>query len=138
LIPGVNKLGPLGSMPFSVGDGGVALDGVVVVIVVVVDVDGACSPLLPQPAVSAPIAISAPPPRTANKRRVNKFEFIVWSCSFKAGDPPPKGWFLGWTTHTRQASRRETSYVVMLEGNSQLYSSPLIGKGAVPSTLMSR
>jgi hypothetical protein len=93
LIPGVNKLGPLGSKPFSVGDGGVALEGVVVVVVVVVDVEGACSPLLPQPAVSAPIAIRAPPPRTANKRRVNKFEFIVWSCSFKASDPPPKGGF---------------------------------------------
>src|ERR1700754_3834096 len=82
LTPGVNRLPPVGLMPFSVGDGGVALDdgGVVVVVVVVVDGEGACSPLLPHPARSAPIAISAPPPTTAVKWRMNGFELMV-------GDP---------------------------------------------------
>ena len=76
MMPGVNRLGPLGSMPFSVGDGGATLDVVVVVVVVVDDVDGAFSPLLPH-AVSAPIAISAPPPATAIKRRINSFELMI-------------------------------------------------------------
>lgn len=77
LTGGVNKLPPVGLICFSVGDGGTALDeGVVVVVVVVVVVEGACSPLLPHPAVSAPIAISAPPPATARNRRVNEFELM--------------------------------------------------------------
>ena len=77
---------PVGLMPFSVGDGGAALDGgVVVVVVVVVDVvEGACSPLLPHPAVSAPIAIRAPPPTTAIKRRVNEFELMNFRISYAA------------------------------------------------------
>ena len=75
LTPGVNKLPPVGLMPFSVGDGGGALDdGGVVVVVVVVVVEGVCSLLLPHPARSAPVAISAPPPTTATKRRVNGSE----------------------------------------------------------------
>ena len=68
---------PVGLVPFSVGDGGAALDGgvvEVVVVVVVVVVEGACSPLLPHPAVNAPMAISAPPPATTIKRRVNESE----------------------------------------------------------------
>jgi hypothetical protein len=80
LTPGVNRLPPVGLMPFSVGEGGTALDdgGDVVVVVVVVDeVEGACSPLLPHPARNAPIAISAPPPTTATKRGVNGFELMV-------------------------------------------------------------
>lgn len=78
LTGGVNRFPPVGLMPFSVGDGGAALDdGVVVVVVVVVDVDGACSPLLPHPARSAPIAISAPPPTTATTRGVNGFELMT-------------------------------------------------------------
>jgi len=50
-----------------------------VVVVVVVVVEGVCS-LLPHPARSAPVAISAPPPTTATRRRVNGFELMV-------GDP---------------------------------------------------
>ena len=81
LMPGVNRLPPVGLMPFSVGDGGGALDdGGVVVVVVVVVVEGVCSLLFPHPARSAPVAISAPPPTTATRRRVNSFELMV-------GDP---------------------------------------------------
>ncbi len=70
-------------MPFSVGDGGAALDGGVVVVVVVVDVvEGVCSPLLPHPAVSAPIVITAAPPTTAIRRRVNKFELMNFRISY--------------------------------------------------------
>ena len=76
LISGVKRLPPVGLMPFSVGDGGVALVGVVVV-VVVVDVEGAWPPLLPHPAVNAPITISAPPPAAAIKRRVNTLEVMI-------------------------------------------------------------
>jgi hypothetical protein len=66
-------------MFFSVGDGGAALDGDVVVVVVVVDVAGACPPLLPQPASSAPIAISAPAPAAAIKRRITKFDLMEFT-----------------------------------------------------------
>lgn len=80
-ICGENKLPPVGLMPFSVGDGGAALDGggvVVVVVVVVVDVvEGACSPPLPHPAVSKPIVTRSPPPATATKRRVDEFELMI-------------------------------------------------------------
>jgi hypothetical protein len=84
LMPGVNRLPPVGLMPFSVGDGGAALDdgGVVVVVVVVVVVEGVCSPLLPHPARSAPIAISAPPPTTATKRRVNGSELMKFRIRY--------------------------------------------------------
>ncbi len=96
-MSGENRLPPVGLMTFSVGDGGAALDGVVVVVVVVV-VDGACSLLLPHPARSAPIAISAPPPTTATRRVVNGFELI---CSEFAM------WLLS------------TSYVIEFQYNSQ-------------------
>jgi hypothetical protein len=83
LTPGVNKLPPVGLMPFSVGDGGGALDdGGVVVVVVVVVVEGVCSLLLPHPARSAPIAISAPPPTTATRRRVNGFELMKFRIRY--------------------------------------------------------
>ena len=66
-------------MPFSVGDGGAALDEGVVVVVVVVEVvaGGACSPPLPQPAVSAPIVTTAPQPATAIKRRIDEFDLMI-------------------------------------------------------------
>jgi hypothetical protein len=70
-------------MPFSVGDGGGALVGVVVVVVVVVvDVEGAFS-LLAHPAVNAPIAMRAPAPATAIKRRVDNFELMIWILSVR-------------------------------------------------------
>ena len=85
LMSGVNRLPPVGLMPFSVGDGGTALDdGDVVVVVVVVVVEGVCSPLLPHPARKAPIAISAPPPTTATKRRVNGFELMKFRIGYAA------------------------------------------------------
>lgn len=76
LIPGVNRFPPVGLMPFSVGDGGAALVGDVVVVVVVVVVEGAWPPLLPHPAVNAPMTISAPPPAAAIKRRVSTLELM--------------------------------------------------------------
>lgn len=84
LMSGVNRLPPVGLMPFSVGDGGgaVVVGGVVVVVVVVVDVDGAFS-LLPHPAVNAPIAMRAPPPAMAIKRRVDNFELMIWILSVR-------------------------------------------------------
>jgi hypothetical protein len=83
LMPGVNRLPPVGLMPFSVGDGGAALDGGGVVVVdVVVVVEGACSPLLPHPARSAPIAISAPPPTAATRRRVNRSELMKFRIRY--------------------------------------------------------
>ena len=86
LMSGVNKLPPVGLMPFSVGDGGAAHDDgdVVVVVVVVVVVEGVCSPLLPHPARNAPIAISAPAPTTATKRRVNGFELMKFRIGYAA------------------------------------------------------
>jgi hypothetical protein len=82
LMFGVNRLPPVGSMPFSVGDGGTALeDGVVVVVVVV---EGACSSLLPHPARNAPIAISAPPPTTATRRGMNDFELMALRIRYVA------------------------------------------------------
>ena len=68
---GVNRLPPVGLMTFSVGDAGAALEGRRRVVVVVVVVEGACSPLWPHPAVSAPIAMRAPPPTAAIERRVD-------------------------------------------------------------------
>jgi hypothetical protein len=82
LTPGVNRLPPVGLMTFSVGDAGGALEGVVaVVVVVVVDVEGACSPLWLQPALSAPSVMSAPPPATAIVRRINIFELMITTIS---------------------------------------------------------
>ena len=66
----MNRLPPVGLMPFSVGGGGGALDDGVVVVVVVVVVEGACPPLLPQAATKVAIAISAEPLATAILRRL--------------------------------------------------------------------
>ncbi len=77
LISGVNRLPPVGLMPFSVGDGGAALGGVVVVVVVVVvGVDGACSPPRPHAAVKAPIVSSAAAPTAAISRRDERSDFM--------------------------------------------------------------
>ena len=84
LMSGVNKLPPVGLMPFSVGDGGAALDDGGVVVVVVVVVEGVCSPLLPHPARNVPIAISAPPPTTATNRRVNGSELMKFRIGYAA------------------------------------------------------
>src|SRR6478609_1310328 len=69
-------------MLFSVGDAGALLGGgavvVVVVVVVVVD-DGAWLPLVPQPAVNTPTAISTAPPATAIRRRSTQRESICSS-----------------------------------------------------------
>jgi hypothetical protein len=65
----VNKLPPVGLTPFSVGDGGTALDDGDVVVVVVV-VEGACPPLFPHALAKAPIAISAEPLATTIRRRL--------------------------------------------------------------------
>jgi hypothetical protein len=58
---------------FSVGDG--ATGDVVVVVVV----DGVGSSLVLQPAVSAPIAMIAPPPATNASRRAKRPEFMMLS-----------------------------------------------------------
>lgn len=81
MTPGVNRLPPVGLMTFSVGDADGALEGVVAVVVVVVDVEGACSPLWLQPALSAPSVMSAPPPATAIVRRINIFELMITTIS---------------------------------------------------------
>lgn len=65
---------PPGVMFFSVGEG--ATEDVVVV--VVVDGLGSFS-LVPQPAVSAPIAMIAPPPATNASRRAKRPEFMLLS-----------------------------------------------------------
>ena len=64
---GVNRLPPLGLMLFSVGEAGALLGGGVVVVVgvVVVEAGGAWLPPLPQAAITAPMAMSAAPPKTA-------------------------------------------------------------------------
>ncbi len=71
MTPGVNKLPPVGLTPFSVGDGGAALDdGVVVVVVVVVEVvEGVCCPPLPQ-AANVVITISTEALAMAIRRRL--------------------------------------------------------------------
>ena len=70
MTPGVNKLPPVGLTPFSVGDGGAALDdGVVVVVVVVEVVEGVCCPPLPQ-AANVVITISTEALAMAIRRRL--------------------------------------------------------------------
>ncbi|MET4432529.1 hypothetical protein ABIA65_005851 [Mycolicibacterium sp. 624] len=64
---------PPGVMFFSVGEG--ATEDVVVVVVV----DGLGSSLVPQPAVSAPIAMIAPPPATNASRRAKRPDFMLLS-----------------------------------------------------------
>ena len=71
VTPGVNRFPPDGLTPFSVGAGAAALDGDVVAVVVVVDVDGACSPLDPQAVAKPPIAISAAPQAIAITSRLS-------------------------------------------------------------------
>jgi hypothetical protein len=72
-------LPPVGLMLFSVGAGGGALDGVVVV--VVVD-DGAWLPPLPHAAVIAKIAAA---PAATSIRRPIRVELIVYLLSALAG-----------------------------------------------------
>jgi hypothetical protein len=69
---GEKLFGPPGVMFFSVGDGAT-------VVVVVVVVDGVGSSLVLQPAVSAPIAMIAPPPATNASRRAKRPEFMLCS-----------------------------------------------------------
>lgn len=81
---GVNRLPPLGSNDFSLGvtagAGAAVEDGVVVVLVVgVVEVSGAFSPLLPQAAVKPTIAMIAVPPAAMVRRRTRRSERIVFS-----------------------------------------------------------
>ncbi|WP_371747018.1 hypothetical protein [Mycolicibacterium sp. YH-1] len=64
---------PPGVMFFSVGEG--ATEDVVVVVVV----DGLGSSLVPQPAVSAPIAMIAPPLATNASRRAKRPDFMLLS-----------------------------------------------------------
>jgi hypothetical protein len=70
---GVNRLPPVGSMLFSVGEGGLLGAGVAVLNDVVGDVGvvvaGAWVPLLAQPAVTAPIEATAMQPMTTFARR---------------------------------------------------------------------
>jgi hypothetical protein len=70
----VNKLPPVGLMPFSVGEAGALLDGDVVV--VGVGVSGAWVPVPPHPAVTAAMPMSVAPPTTAIRRRLARYEFI--------------------------------------------------------------
>jgi hypothetical protein len=70
VTPGVKRLPPVGLTPFSVGDGGAALGGDVVVVVVVVDVDGPWL-LLPHAVANPPNAISAAPAATAILNRLS-------------------------------------------------------------------
>ena len=73
MTDGLKLLGPPGVMFFSVGEGEGATDVVVVVVV------GLGSSLLVQPAVSAPIAMIAPPPATSASRRAIRPEFMILS-----------------------------------------------------------
>jgi hypothetical protein len=77
LTGGVNRLPPVGLIDFSVGATGGADGAVVVEVVVVVGVvvSGAFSPC-PQ-AVSAPIAMIAPMPAVAARRRVSWPDFML-------------------------------------------------------------
>lgn len=70
---GEKLFGPPGVMFFSVGGG--AADDVVVVVVL----DGVGDSVLLQPAVSAPIAMIAPPPATSARRRVRRPEIMISS-----------------------------------------------------------
>jgi hypothetical protein len=74
---GVNRLPPVGLIDFSVGAGGGGGAVVVVLVVVVVGVvvSGAFSPC-PQ-AVSAPMAMIAPMPAVAARRRAKRPDFMM-------------------------------------------------------------
>ena len=69
IAPGLKLFAPPGVRLFSVGDGGV--------VVVVVVLDGAGDSLLPQAAVSEPMAMIALPPATSARRRTQRSDFIV-------------------------------------------------------------
>jgi hypothetical protein len=74
---GLNTFPPVGSIFFSVGDGGAGGDVVVcVVVVVVVGVSGAFSSSLAQDADKPTIATIAIPPATAETRRTIRCDFI--------------------------------------------------------------
>ena len=77
LTGGVNRLPPVGLIDFSVGAGGGGGAVVVVLVVVVVGVvvSGAFSPC-PQ-AVSAPMAMIAPMPAVAARRRAKRPDFMM-------------------------------------------------------------
>jgi hypothetical protein len=78
LTPGVNRLPPVGLIDFSVGAGaGAGADVVELVVVVVVGVvvSGAFSPS-PQ-AVNAPMAMIAPMPAVAARRRTVRPDFMM-------------------------------------------------------------
>jgi hypothetical protein len=77
LTGGEKLLPPVGLMLFSVGDG--EGDGATDVVVVVVVLEGAGDSLLLQPAVSAPMAMIAPPPATSASRRAKRPEFMICS-----------------------------------------------------------
>jgi hypothetical protein len=74
---GEKLLGPPGSSRFSVGVG--ATDDVVVVVVVL---DGLGDSVVLQPAVSAPMAMIAPPPATSASRRAKRPDFIIVFLSY--------------------------------------------------------
>jgi hypothetical protein len=72
---GVNMLPPLGLRPFSVGDAGALLAGVLVVVVVVPD--GASFPPLPHAVMSELVATSTAAPATTTARRPPRPEVIM-------------------------------------------------------------
>jgi hypothetical protein len=92
---GVNKLPPVGLICFSVGAGAgaagalvVAGADVVAVVVGVVVLDGASFLPVPQPAVSAPNAMSAAPLETTTVRRTERREYMVIPIyTSRFGDP---------------------------------------------------
>ena len=76
---GVNKLPPVGLIPFSVGatvGGGV----VAVVVVVVVEVAGDGFWLVAHPATTDPIATRAAQPARAILTRLTRFELMIHTC----------------------------------------------------------
>jgi hypothetical protein len=83
-------------MPFSVGEGGAALDDgeVVVVVVVVVVVEGACPPLFVHALANAPIAISAEQPAAAIRRRLT-LSLVTIDALFCSVVSVHAGWFGG-------------------------------------------
>jgi hypothetical protein len=80
----VKRLPPVGLTPFSVGDAGAALDGVVVVVVVVEVVEGACCPLVPHAVANAPIAINSEPLAMVTRRPTRPM-FIVHASFVLSG-----------------------------------------------------
>jgi hypothetical protein len=82
---GVNKLPPVGLIPFSVGatvGGGVVAVVVAVVVVVVVEVVGDGFWLVAHPATTDPIATRAAQPARAILTRLTRFELMIHILSF--------------------------------------------------------